>query len=520
MKMLIGIDLGTYFSEVAALTLSGVVELIPNSEGDLKTPSVVSVAYDPPLVGKAALPDLVLHPKGVIRCSKRDIGEVTANQKPIPLLTDPAGREWTAVDCAAAIIAYLKKCAEEKLGGTITKAVITVPAYFQDIHRSNTKAAARIAGFEEVVLVDEPVAAALHYGLEKGRNETIVVVDFGGGTLDITVLEINGTDTKALISDGDAELGGCNYDEGFLAVIQQQARKEGMEISAEKDLANFYQMLDRCREAKEMLSRRPETTLIAEADGKRKAINFTRTMLRQATPEFDERFLDCCRRVHEKMQVAGIKADRVLLVGGSSRMDHVPKMVQEVFGLEPCRDTDPDFVVAKGAAVWAAHCWGDREQAIVIGGHQYVPADIKMQTVAAHAICVAARRSRDTGDEREYNCVIVPANMPLPYAFEVLFAPVDPGQHSALIKIVQGKPGERSDQATFLGEIEVPIQPAQQDTDRIVIKGQYTAEGLLEVNAWDKFLNQPVSDSFVHKAGLSEAEIQEKIRALKKRERK
>lgn len=512
MKKVIGIDLGTYFSEVAYVNESGVVEVIANADGELKTPSVVSLAKPVAVVGKAALPDLVLNPEHVIRYFKRYMGKTTESHKPIPLATDSKGQEKTAVDLSALVLGYLKQGTEAYLGETVDAAVVTIPAYFDAIAREHTKAAARIAGFHSVRLQDEPVAAAIHYGLEKSRDEIIAVIDYGGGTLDVSAIEVNSHSAHTIVTDGDAELGGANTDEGILELMCRQGKAKGLEISAEKDLATFYQNLDRAREAKEMLARREEVMLIAEAAGKRTAIPFTRQLLKKISKPFDDRFVSCCRAMMEQLQAKGKKVDRVILVGGSSRLPHVPAMVQEVFGIEPSRDTDPDFVVVKGAAIFATACFGDKDQAITVGGHRYLPDDIDTQMVAAHAICVAARKGRSPGDTEEYNFAIVPANTPLPHEFEESFAPVRPDQKAVLMKIVQGKPDEISKNAALLRKIEVPIKPSDHDQDRIKLHGRYTEEGLLETTIVDELLGQPVSDSFTYSAGLTEAEIDEKRR--------
>ena len=305
MKKVIAVDLGTYFSEVSHVNKSGVVEVIPNSDGELKTPSVVSLAYEEPIVGKAALIDLILNPECVVRCCKRYMGKTTDDNRPIPITTNPAGEEKTPVDISAMILAHLKEYAEDYLGCEVTDGVITVPAYFAATARDATKAAARIAGFANVRLQDEPAAAALYYGLEKGRDETVVVVDYGGGTLDVTAVEVRAGTVQAVVTDGDAELGGTNYDEEILAFMIRQAKSEGFEISAEKDLATFYQNLDRVREAKEMLSRREETILIAEAEGKRTAITFTHQILRAVGKPFDKRFIACCNSINKQLKAKG-----------------------------------------------------------------------------------------------------------------------------------------------------------------------------------------------------------------------
>jgi molecular chaperone DnaK len=441
------------------------------------------------------------------------MGKTTEEGKPLPIGMDPSGREITAADFSATILSYLKKSAEAYLGCEVRQAVITAPAYFGSIARDHTVAAGRIAGFEEVRLLNEPEAVALHYGLEKGRNETLVVVDTGGGTTDVTAVEIDaGGRFKTILTDGDAELGGSNYDEAILGLMRNEAKSQGIEIAPEKDLATFYQNLDRAREGKEMLSRREEVMVVAEADGQRVPVQLTRKILRQAAQAFDDRLVACCQRLHEGLQARGKTVDRVILVGGNSRQPDVGPLVQGVFGLEPARDTDPDLVVAKGAAIYAAICFGAKDTEIVVGQHRYLAQEITVQTVAAHALCVAARRFK--GDRKEYNCALVPAGTPLPHEFEELFSPVNPGQRQVLIKIVQGKPDELSSNASILREIGVPIQPSNKDEDRIRVRGRYTAEGLLELTVVDDLLGQAISDSFVHQPGLSSAEIEQKRRDM------
>ncbi|OHB49693.1 MAG: hypothetical protein A2Y10_05925 [Planctomycetes bacterium GWF2_41_51] len=499
----IGIDLGTTFSEVTHINDAGIVEVIPNLDGDLKTPSVVSWANGKPVVGKAALPDLSLRPDIVMQFGKRQMGKVGENGIPIPLLKSPAGEDITAIYFSAEIISYLKKSAEQYLGCEIKYVVITNPAYFDEIARSHTIAAAKKAGFTKIKLLDEPVSAALYYGLEKGNKEIIVVIDFGGGTLDITVLNIDASITKATITDGDAELGGGNYDESILQFKCGQAKASGFEISAEKDLATFYSNLDKARLAKEMLARREEVMLVAEAEGKRVAIKLTRKMFLDICRSVDERFIGCCKRVFEKLQEKNVQISKVILVGGSSRLFHVPEMVKDVFGIEPSKDTDPDFAIAKGAAIWAQVCFGDSDTAIKIGEHIYLASDIKIQSVAAHAICVAARKTHKN-DDKEYNYVIVPENTQLPHEFERKFAPLYFGQNSVSVKIVQGKDGQLSEESTLLREFSVPIRPSDTDSDRINVKGRYTEEGLLEITVCDALLNKPVNVTFNYNPGSAE----------------
>jgi molecular chaperone DnaK len=511
-RKVVGIDLGTSFSEAAHITDAGVVEVIINLDGDTKTPSIVSWAGKTPVVGKAARPDLVLSPQHVIQCGKRSMGKTTDDGKPIPIGMDPSNREITAVDFSAAILRCIKTGAEAYLGCPIQRAVITVPAYFASRARDDTIAAGKIAGFEEVQLLNEPEAAAIYYGLDKATNQTILVVDTGGGTTDVTAIEIIGGVIKCLFTDGDNELGGTNFDEVIFQLMCQAAAGKGIVIAADKDLATFYQNLDRAREGKEMLSRRESVTAIAEGDGQRVPVKLTRELLRQAAKALDDRFIACCRRVLDQMKAKGKTIDRVILVGGNSRVSHMADLVKSVFGLEPAKDTDPDLAIVKGAAVYAEICFGPKDRDIVIGSHRYLAQEIKLQTVAAHALCVAARKYKD--NPQEYNCVIVPAGTPLPHEFEERFSPANPQQREVTVKIVQGKPNEPTSNASILREIRTPIQPSEKDEDRIRIKGRYTAEGLVELTVIDALSGREVSDSFVHKPGLSGTEIEQKRRDM------
>ncbi len=505
----IAIDLGTTNCVMAHRIESGVIEIIPNLDGQLKTESLVSWASGKPLVGQAAEPDLVLAPKYVARAYKRQMGNRADDNKPLAIITDPSGKDRTAVENSAAALGDLKKSAEKFLGVKVDHVTISFPAYFGDHAREDTKAAAKIAGFREVRLIEEPVAAALYYGLEKGRQENIVVIDFGGGTLDATFLQLSGDGkAKAKFTTGSCELGGTNYTESVMRYMCEAAVKENIVIDSTKDLACFYQNFEKARQGKEMLSRREKVILMPEAKGKRTTVELNREILREIASEFDQQFVDCCRKLAEKVASAGEKIDRVLAVGGSSRLPHVKDMIKDVFNLEVSTDTDPDVVIAKGAAIWSDVCFGGPEREILVGGHKYLSSDISVSTVSAHAICVAVRKP-DKGEE-EYNDALIAADTELPCQFTQRYAPRHPGQRMVVVKLVQGKPEELSDKSKLIREIKVPIEPSQEDSARIVVKGQYSEEGILSITVLDELLGKPVDDSFVYKTGLSEDEIQMK----------
>jgi molecular chaperone DnaK len=504
-KIFLGIDLGTTFSEIAIVNESGAVEVIQNCDGDLKTASVVSYSSGQPVVGKAALPDAFLAPDFFFRCAKRSMGKRTPEGKPIPLLMDPSGREIIAVDVSADILRCLKMSAEQYLGPEVEDLVVTVPAYFNEIARSDTIIAAKMAGFKNVITLDEPVAAAMHHGLLKGQKNMItVVIDSGGGTTDVTAIEIKDQSIDVIATDGDESLGGTDTDEAIFNDGCRHAKANGVEISIQDDAGNFNENLQRCCEGKEMLSKRDSVTIALQAKGKRVAYELTRKKFLEINKPYDERFKDCCNRLLKELKSRGKKIDQVLLVGGNCRQFHVSEMVKGIFGIEPSRDVNPDLVVAQGAAVRATTVFGNEDQQVVLGTHRYLAGDIKMHTVAAHAICVAARNSKT--DPEEYNCVIVPANIPLPYEFEKRFAPNNPGATSVVIKLVQGRPDELSKNSTLIREINVPIKPSNIDENRITIKGRYTEEGLLKLTIVDALTGKPISDSFIHKSGIDETE--------------
>ena len=253
----VGIDLGTTNSGVAAIESSGTIEVIPNLDGDLVTPSIVSVAGAPPVVGKAARQDRFLNPEYCAEQFKRYMGRISEAGRPIGLVTGPDGTEYSPPMLAAEVLLYLK-CSVEKLKGQkLTRAVITVPAYFPESARQATKDAGLIAGFEQVRIVDEPVAAAVYYGLTKTEPCKVAVFDFGGGTFDICILDNDGSGhTSTLAVDGKHECGGGNIDEILMGKLQETADRKGLELSPDKDLGQWLEALDKCKEAKEILARK------------------------------------------------------------------------------------------------------------------------------------------------------------------------------------------------------------------------------------------------------------------------
>lgn len=513
-ELIVGIDLGTTFSEVAWRTPAGVLELIPSIDGSLKYPSIVSFTKNP-LAGIAASSDLIMAPEHTFRFFKRHMDCNSEQGKPFAVGCNADGEPITCVDCSAHTLKHIFESVEQYTGMPIKKAIIMAPAYFGEVGRANTKAAARIAGVEVVELLDEPGAAALHYCIEKNVSGTFCVIDIGGGTSDLTIVEANNSQIDIIAKDGDAELGGSNIDESISEFILAQARAAGHDVP-EDDMAFANQVMDKAREAKELLSRRESITAAIDIKGQRFALELNREILKDLCCDFIERIKDLLEKIRQLIDDRSINLDGILWVGGSSRLPFLEPLVIDVLGQLPqLRDTDPDMVVAKGAAVYAHSVFGKDTDIMKLGDRKLLPSQIEMHTVSAHAICVAAIVS-DRENDVEYNVPIVPANTPVPYDFNERFAPSRPDQNSVQVKIIEGSPGDLSSDCKQLFEINAPIKPNVNSSDSIIVKGHFSKEGVLDITVVDEFLGKEVTESFVHKTGLNEQEIKEKQNKLRK----
>jgi molecular chaperone DnaK len=506
----LGIDLGTTYSAAATVDDSGIVKVLPNLDGQLSTPSILSAAGDKILVGEAAKQDKFLHPEFVIEQAKRHMNVATVKGKPIVLMTSPNGMELTAVTVSAEILRYLKISAEQLEGCTFTQAVISVPAYFDGAARQRTKDAARIAGFEEVYIENEPIAAATHYGLAKGRDETIAVVDFGGGTLDVVILRIRQSgQTDTLGIDGDPECGGCNIDEAIFQYAKGILEQRGGKLDPQSDLAGWYELLDACRKAKELLSRRDSALIPIRVGDQRQSVELTYSKLVELSEDVIKTLKTCCQRVLGKAHLTPAEIDRVLLVGGSTRLRFVSEIVKSVFGKEPTIDTDPDLAVAKGCAIIAAVHFGAPDQEIVVDGKVYIASSIKRTEIAAKDLCVAAITRKHKGDTAEYNSPLITAGSVLPANTTTYFSPIHARSNEVTVKIIEGEPGKKSSDYTPLIQAEVPIQPTDEasNENRIEFQVVMDTEGLVKMTVRDKILNKPIPIQFNVKTALSDEEI-------------
>src|SRR5690348_10231663 len=384
MAKIIGIDLGTTNSVVAVME-GGEPKVIPNEEGGRTTPSVVGFTKTGErLVGQVAKRQAITNPENTIYSIKRFMGrrfdEVSEEMKMVPYKVVRAGdhvavvaqgKEYTPPEISAMILQKLKKAAEDYLGEKITDAVITVPAYFNDAQRQATKDAGKIAGLEVMRIINEPTAAALAYGLDKKKNETIAVYDFGGGTFDISILEVGEGVVEVKSTNGDTHLGGDNIDQRIIEWITSEFRKEqGIDLS--KDQMALQRLKEAAEKAKMELSTLLEAEInlpfvTADATGpKHLQMKLTRARLEQMVDDILQRSVGPCKQAMADAGVTPQQIDEVVLVGGQTRMPRIQAIVRELFGREPHKGVNPDEVVAVGAAVQGGVLGGEVKDVLLL----------------------------------------------------------------------------------------------------------------------------------------------------------
>jgi molecular chaperone DnaK len=516
-QVYLGMDVGTTTSQIAVVSSSGTVQVLPNMDGDLITPSIVSVADKKPTVGKVAKQDRFLNPDKVAEQFKKAMATVTENGDPIPVITGSDGTEFTAIALSAELIRYLKESAEKIQGQAITKAVISVPAYFKRQARVATKEAGLIAGFETIHIVDEPTAGATFYGLADGKNQKIAVFDFGGGTFDISILQINSDGhIDPIAVDGNPECGGSNVDEVIFQHVREFIEKKGGKLDPQKDLAEWLEVLDSCKQAKEMLAHKDAAIVPLRVGSDRFSMEITYEQMKEWASEIIETLRSCCKRALEKAGLKPSDLAKIVLIGGSSRLRFVPEIIKNVFGQEPVADTDPDMAVAKGNAILAAAYFAESGSELLIEGKRYLSSSVKPSQIAGRDLCVAAITRKESGDNNEYNVPIIPSKAKLPYEALEYFTPNNANISRICVKLIDGPPNELSSNFAPLQEAEIAIQPtSEQDNEgRIEFKVTMDAEGMVDIEVRDKLLNKPVPIKFKFCTELSDSEINDQRKQL------
>jgi molecular chaperone DnaK len=486
----------------------GEPKVIPNEEGARTTPSIVAFTKSGErLVGQVAKRQAITNPENTIFSIKRFMGrrynEVSDEMKMVPFKVIQQGdhvgviaqgKEYTPPEISAMILQKLKKSAEAYLGGTVTEAVITVPAYFNDAQRQATKDAGKIAGLDVKRIVNEPTAAALAYGLDKKKDETIAVYDFGGGTFDISILEVGEGVIEVKSTNGDTHLGGDNLDQRIVDwLIAEFKQEHGLDLTSKGNEMALQRLRDAAEKAKIELSTTVETEInlpfiTADASGPKHLVRkLTRAKLEQLVEDLIDRSIEPCKKAMADAGVTTSQIDEVVLVGGQTRMPKIQELVKKLFGREPHRGVNPDEVVAVGAAVQAGVLSGDVKDLLLL---DVTPLTLSIETLGGVAT------------------TMIPRNTTIPTKKTETFSTAADSQTEVEVHVLQGERPMAAQNRT-LGKFKLGgIMPAPRGVPQIEVTFDIDANGILNVTAKDNATGKDTRITITSSSGLSKEEVE------------
>jgi len=489
MSKIIGIDLGTTFSAVSVLE-GGKAKIIPNSEGGNTTPSVVSIKDGEILVGEVARRQAVANPKNTVRSIKRLMGTKET--------IEVEGKKYTPQEISAMILQKLKADAESYLGHKVTEAVITVPAYFEDAQRQATKDAGKIAGLNVKRIVNEPTAAALSYGLDKSESHNILVFDFGGGTFDVSILELGDSVFEVKATSGNNHLGGDDIDEEIIKYLATEFKKENG-IDLREDIVALQRLKDAAEKAKIELSSTQQTAInipyvTADSTGpKHMNINLTRAKFEKICDTFFEKLKGPTKQALKDSKIE--KMDKIILVGGSTRIPKVQALVKEITGLEPDKSVHPDEAVSLGAAIQAGILGGEVKDVLLL---DVTPLTLGIETLGG------------------IKTPLIEKNTTIPTKKSQVFSTAADNQPAVTINVLQGE-REMSADNKSVGSFELSgIPPAPRGVPQIEVTFDIDANGIVNVSAKDLGTGKEQKITITGGSGMDKDKINDMVKEAEK----